>query len=124
MTSPDQSRSVAIGYLRLDVSGDSEFIHRDAIEELAAKWGYDLVRTEEADEFSVFPVAVLINAARLDRAVAVFVPSARHFEGCTVPDDLLAVCSVVTVADKQTYARRPPSPSEIRSVTQQEKEMN
>lgn len=122
MNSREPSRSVAVGYLRLDVSGDSEFIHRAAIEDLAERWGYDLVRVEEADEFSDFPVDMLINSARLDRAVAVFVPSARHFEGCTVPDDLLAVCSVVTVADKQTYARRS-SPSEIRSVTQQVKEM-
>ncbi len=108
----------ALGFLRLDVSVSADEQHRAAIKQLASEWDYTILWILMADEFTENPVDVLINSVRLYRAEAVFVPSARHFEGSTIPIDLRTECSVITVADKQTYARPSSSPSEIRSVTQ------
>lgn len=113
----------ALGYLRLDVSVTADEQHRAAIKHLASKWQYTILWIMLADEYTENPVDVLLNSVRLYRAVAVFVPSARHFEGCTIPTKLVAECNVITVADKQTYARPSLSPQEIRSVTQRLKEM-
>ncbi|MFI1918851.1 hypothetical protein [Nocardia sp. NPDC020380] len=39
------------------------------------------------------------------KAEAVFVPSAKHFEGDTVPGDLRQVVDVITVSPENTYTR-------------------
>ncbi|TDP29855.1 hypothetical protein [Nocardia ignorata] len=113
---------IAIGYLRTDVSGDSFDLHKAAIEHLAKRWGYDVKEIVLADEHTPEPIEYLKAIARVSKADAVFTLSARHFDGCTVPADLIAVCDVVTVADKQTFARQIPSPFEFRSVTPPNKE--
>jgi len=120
---PSPQPAPALGFLRLDVSVSDDERHRAAIKKLASDWGYTVLWIMIADEFTENPVDVLINSVRLYRAEAVFVPSARHFERATVPADLRAECNVITVADKQTYERQFPSPSEIRSPTQRLKEM-
>ncbi len=113
---------IAVGYIRLDISGDSEEQHKVAIRELAAKWRYRIAWILLLDEYTDDPVDVLLQTVTKYTADAVFVPSARHFEGCMVPEILVDRCNVVTVADKQTYAR-PLSPSEFRSSTPPMKEM-
>ncbi|MEV0079011.1 hypothetical protein AB0H58_21630 [Nocardia neocaledoniensis] len=98
--------AVAIGYIRLDVPGEPEDAHRAAIRDLAENWNYVVPRILQVDEFTAAPIQLLLNTIRTYRADAVFVPSARHFDKSAVPDEVLAACDVVTVADKQTYERR------------------
>lgn len=107
----------AIGFLRLDISGPGADLHRAGIRRLANRWGYHLHEVVLADEDTEHPVDELIGVARLYLAEAVFVPTARHFDGCTIPDELVAVANVVTVADKRTYARQL-SPSESEALPQ------
>ncbi|MEV0684816.1 hypothetical protein AB0I35_13225 [Nocardia sp. NPDC050378] len=113
---------IAIGYLRVDVSGDSFDLHKAAIAHLAKRWGYDLKEIVSANEHTAEPIEYLTAITRLSKADAVFTLSARHFEGCTVPADLIAVCDVITVADKQTFARQIPSPFGTRGFTPPNKE--
>lgn len=113
---------IAIGYLRTDVSGDSFELHQAAIEHLAKRWGYDVKEIVLADERTREPIEYLKAIARISKADAVFTLSARHFDGCTVPADLIAICDVVTVADKQTFARQIPLPFGAQSVNPPNKE--
>ncbi|MGW5452634.1 hypothetical protein [Nocardia sp. NPDC003979] len=122
MTSEAVPDGIAIGYLRADVSGDSFDLHKAAIERLARQWGYALKEIVPADEHTAEPIEYLKAIARVSKADAVFTLSARHFVGCTVPADLIAVCDVITVADKQTFARQIPSPFGARSGTTLHKE--
>ncbi|WP_245663208.1 hypothetical protein [Nocardia inohanensis] len=51
------------------------------------------------------PVHRLRVAVSRTNAEAVFTPSAAHFDGGTVPADLVRVADVVTVDTEETYAR-------------------
>ncbi|MFE6923481.1 hypothetical protein ACFVAV_20825 [Nocardia sp. NPDC057663] len=101
---------VAVGYLRMDVSGDARQRDQAAIRHLAYRWGYFVAWILLVDETASDPMTALVTAVGRYRADAVFAPSAKHFDGCKIPDSIVTACDVVTVDDRRTTSRRLPSP--------------
>lgn len=106
-------RPTAVGYLRSDVSGLRQAWDEDQIRKRAQRLGYDFAKLVIADARSGRHLLAGLKTitTRLD-AEAIIVPSARHFDGATVPDDLVQVADVITVDPEETYARwaiRPPA---------------
>ncbi|WP_280358548.1 hypothetical protein [Nocardia otitidiscaviarum] len=106
-------QATAIGYLRTDISGVSQFWDESQIRKLAARLGYDFADMIVYDpKFGRPPLARLkAQVSRLD-AEAVIVPGPEHFEGGQVPGSLVKQVDVITVTPEETYARRamPPLP--------------
>ncbi|WP_405164982.1 hypothetical protein OG203_07670 [Nocardia sp. NBC_01499] len=72
---------------------------------LAKRLGYNLAKTVVFGAGTERPIDALLNVARRIAAEAVIVPSAAHFEGDTIPGDLLKVVDVITVMPEATHAR-------------------
>lgn len=99
-------RPTAVGYLRSDVSGIRQAWDEQQIRSRAQRLGYDFAKLVVVDARSGRHLVAALKATitRLD-AEAVIVPSARHFEGAAVPDDLVKVADVITVEPEETHAR-------------------
>ncbi len=102
-------RPAAIGYLRRDVSGARQQWDEVLIRSLAQRFGYDLAKTVVFGAETDDVVSRLTGVAERLGMDAVIVPSTAHFDG-DVPDQLVQVCDVITVAPENTYARRLCSP--------------
>ncbi|MFI6167726.1 hypothetical protein ACIBCN_13155 [Nocardia sp. NPDC051052] len=102
-------RPAAVGYLRRDVSGARQQWDEVLIRSLAQRFGYDLAKTVVFGAETDDVIGRLVTVARRLGTDAVIVPSTAHFEG-DVPDELVQVCDVITVAPEYTYARRPSAP--------------
>lgn len=70
-------RPVALGFLVRDISGDQEQRDRDAISELAARWGYHLAMVIIGPGVET-PTLLLVEHIRVTDAVAVIAPEADH----------------------------------------------
>ncbi|MGY1979774.1 hypothetical protein [Nocardia gipuzkoensis] len=94
-------RPKALGYLRDDVSGQQWQQDEQAILALAARLGYDLVRTVRMNPDIHDPLhRLLIIVRRLD-AAAVITPTLEHIGG---PGRVCRVCSLITVAPEYNWA--------------------
>ncbi|WP_378736175.1 hypothetical protein [Nocardia brasiliensis] len=102
-------RPAAVGYLRRDISGARQQWDEVLIRSLAQRFGYDLAKTVVFGAETEDVVGRLLSVAQRLETDAVIVPSTAHFEG-DVPDELVQVCDVITVAPENTYARRASSP--------------
>lgn len=96
---------VAVGYLRKDVSGVAQGWHETQIRVTAKRSGYNLAKTVVLSAKTENPIAELIETGRRVKAHAVIVPSAAHFEGEVIPDELTRVMDVVCVVTERTYRR-------------------
>lgn len=97
-------RPAAIGYLRRDVSGARQQWDEVLIRSLAQRFGYNLTKTVVFGAETEDVVRRLATMARGLGIDAVIIPSTAHFEG-DIPDQLVQVCDVITVAPEYTYAR-------------------
>ncbi|GAB2454413.1 hypothetical protein [Nocardia tengchongensis] len=103
MTTPPIPR--AIGYLRQDISGTREEWDKARIRKLATRYGYDLCKILAVSPATDRPIHRLHVMLTRIEADAVFVPSAAHFDGGTIPSEVVQVADVVTVDDERTVAR-------------------
>ncbi|MBF6129014.1 hypothetical protein [Nocardia brasiliensis] len=97
-------RPAAIGYLRRDVSGARQQWDEVLIRSLAQRFGYDLAKTVVFGAETDDVLHRLTTVAQRLGVDAVIVPGAAHFEG-GVPEQLVQICDVITVAPEYTYAR-------------------
>ncbi|WP_306359558.1 hypothetical protein [Nocardia sp. CC227C] len=99
-------RPTAIGYVRSDISGARQAWDEAEVRSAAALRGFDFAKMIVIDGRTGKPLLAGLKAtiARIDVA-AVFVPSATHFEGGTVPSGLRRVVDVVTVSPDNLYPR-------------------
>ncbi|MGK8511959.1 hypothetical protein ACRS5S_29375 [Nocardia asiatica] len=94
-------RPKALGYLRDDVSGQAWQRDEQAILALAARLGYDLVRTVRMNPDIHDPLhRLLIIVRRLDIA-AVITPTLEHIGG---PGRVCRDCSLITVTPEYDWA--------------------
>lgn len=99
-------RPTALGYIRSDVSRVQQAWDEEQIRSRAERLGYDFAKMIVVDGRSNGrPLAGLKSTVTRIRAEAVFVPSAAHFDGDEVPEDLIRVVDVITVSPENTYAR-------------------
>ncbi|GAB4587387.1 hypothetical protein [Nocardia sp. IFM 10818] len=99
-------RPTAIGYVRSDVSGVRQAWDEAEVRGTAALRGFDFAKMIVIDGRTGKPLLAGLKATitRIN-AAAVFVPSATHFEGGTVPGDLRQVVDVFTVSPENVYSR-------------------
>ncbi|MFC9997947.1 hypothetical protein [Nocardia sp. NPDC127526] len=99
-------RPTAIGYVRSDISGVRQAWDEAEVRGAAALRGFDFAKMIVIDGRTGKPLlAGLKVTITCIMADAVFVPSTAHFEGGTVPGDLLHVVDVITVSPENTYTR-------------------
>ncbi len=100
-----ETKPVAIGYLRRDIVGVAQGWNETQIRSVARRLGYNLAKTVVFSAKTTNPIPELIAVARRGKADAVIVPSATHFDGDAIPDELTQVVDVITVSPEETYAR-------------------
>ncbi|MGW4327555.1 hypothetical protein ACWEKR_16855 [Nocardia sp. NPDC004573] len=94
-------RPKALGYLRDDVSGQGWEHDERAILALAARLGYDLVKTVRMNPGVHDPLhRLLIVVRRLDVA-AVITPTLEHIGS---PGRICRVCSLITISPEYNWA--------------------
>ena len=99
-----RSTPTAIGYLRLDLSGDAMDWDIAQIRKLAMRYGYDLAEIVRLDGAGIHIVAALREVIRETDAEAVIMPNLAHLDDR--PEELVRACDVITVRPTNTYARR------------------
>ncbi|MFE1595779.1 hypothetical protein [Nocardia sp. NPDC058705] len=97
-------KAIAIGFLRSDISGHTQSWDEIRIRSQAKRYGYDLAKTIVFNAGTPDPIAQLIDIVRRSNAEAVFTPHRDHL-GPEIPERLVQVCDVITVADQSTFAR-------------------
>ncbi|WP_036528483.1 hypothetical protein [Nocardia sp. CNY236] len=102
-------KPTALGYLRRDISGETQRWHEAQIRICAKQLGYELTKTIVFHARTRSPITGLITAVQAAGAEAVIAPTPWHF-GAQIPGDLVQVTDVITASPRHTYSRRLPNP--------------
>ncbi|MFF0543052.1 hypothetical protein [Nocardia thailandica] len=97
-------KPVAVGFIQSEVSGIRQHWDETQLRSLAARFGYDLAKTVVLKGRTGDAIDQLCSVVARLNAVCVFTPSTAHLGG-RIPVELSRLAAVVTVDDRETYAR-------------------